>query len=434
MDVKVKSNLVPIAISGIVLVMLTSLAGLSWLTMLVGFGVIATLLLISGGAVAATARRAAATPDVVLETPSQWEPAYMAPVPVVASPVEPATITPNVPSMPVHVCALPAYSEERVRTIAAELGSTATLTEILRMHLDSVKTDTEDATNRVVDHLRTIDTVIKTILLSVTKTASVSESLIELSQNESFTKLLQMGSAAAYASSANEDDMRAGIETTKHLFGFIAELRDVAEQTNILALNASIEANRAGEAGATFAVIGREIRSLSDRSKELAKRIEVGVQTTIASLEEHFAELVARSAANQQRIQTTITEELAGLTIHLSTLLEAQDRTIHDVHTHGEEIAQARALVCRPIFKFRILRGNKSLDSVVKALSALEAHHILAKDYLLGAQAGESRSARTTFPRRLVRLVRHPEPTQNPRRNRPAPRRSIPAPATVELF
>jgi methyl-accepting chemotaxis protein len=379
MDVKPKAGLVPTAISGVVVVMLTSLAHLTWLTMLVGLAAIAMLLAASRRPAAATVESAAHGQIKVWKAAVEPEPVFVGPAP--------SLVAASVPELPAHVCVTPAYSEERVRTVAAELGSAAALTEILRAQLCSVKTDTEDAINRVADRLLRIDTVIQTILLSVRESAKVSECLVQLSQNEAFTKLLQMGSAATYASSANEDDMRAGIETTKHLFGFIAELRDVAEQTNILALNASIEASRAGPGGATFAVIGREIRSLSDRSKELAKRIEAGVQTTITSLEAHFAELLSRSAANQKRIQATITEELAGLTMNLSTLLETQGKTIHDVQTHSEEIAE---LVRELVTNLQIQDITRhQVESVVMALSALDTHHMSVQAYLLGSKAGE---------------------------------------------
>jgi twitching motility protein PilJ len=68
-------------------------------------------------------------------------------------------------------------------------------------------------------------------------------------------------------------------ESSQEIGNIVELINDIAEQTNILALNASIQASMAGEAGRGFAVVADEVQRLAERSTNATKQIEVLVST-----------------------------------------------------------------------------------------------------------------------------------------------------------
>ena len=75
-------------------------------------------------------------------------------------------------------------------------------------------------------------------------------------------------------------------ETSKKIENIIAEIENIASQTNLLSLNASIEAARAGDAGRGFAVVADEIRDLADQSAKSAVDTRELVNSTLREIEE----------------------------------------------------------------------------------------------------------------------------------------------------
>lgn len=242
-------------------------------------------------------------------------------------------------------------SNSILRTVSTAVEEVSALAGVMKGAASQTKSlaqSTTSASSRASTSVQTVSSAAE----------QLSNSIMEISQQVTESAKISGG---AVSQSQEANDLILGLVNAADSIGDIVDLiTDIAEQTNLLALNATIEAARAGEAGRGFAVVASEVKSLASQTSKATEQISSqiqNIQTETGSV-----------ASKVKHIRTTI-EKTSEISTSISAAVEEQGMATQEIARSVDEAASGTIEATQNVEKVDAA-AQETEDAAAKVLTA----------------------------------------------------------------
>jgi twitching motility protein PilJ len=246
------------------------------------------------------------------------------------------------------------YTIDELRTLVTGVNNAAIQVTQKTAHAQSISAELLGAAERQSKEIEDTTSQVLQVSRSISEVSTTAEEGARVAQRS--LAAADKGRAAVQNSISGMNDIREQIqETSKRIkrlgessqeIGEIVELiSDITEQTNVLALNAAIQAASAGEAGRGFSVVAEEVQRLAERSGEATKQIGAIVKTIQADTQDAVAAMekstmgVVEGAKLSDAAGQALTE-IDQVTKNLAQLIQAISQATQTQAAATNKVAQ----------------------------------------------------------------------------------------------
>ncbi|EHZ2783139.1 methyl-accepting chemotaxis protein [Vibrio parahaemolyticus] len=267
----------------------------------------------------------------------------------------------------------------------------ATLTEVMTLSMSETKESAQEEFNEI-DQLATAMSEMSSTVQTVADHAQTASSLTEQASTQAVTGQQFLQSTVAKMSELSSDIASSAQavnqveERVESIGSVVGTIQGISEQTNLLALNAAIEAARAGEAGRGFAVVADEVRNLAQRTQqatveiqEMITQLQTSATSAVDLMEKSVVEaaegveLVSNAGSELDGIVAQVTQ-INDMNFQIATASGQQSSVAEEMSqnlTNVRELVEASVVVVTELLETsEMMQSNaEELDKKIKSFS-----------------------------------------------------------------